>query len=261
MMADAGPLRRAMPRSSHAASHREGGAGAAPDDEGGSDRGRAGPRRDGTEVVFLEALVAECPLAAVFLDPGLRILYASPAAERLLAQGDGLSRSGDTLRAPLDEGFELRLRQALAQDPGSARQEEAWLLSRPSRRRPFELWLRRPRDGHAGRRAGAQGGFLFVRDPDEGVALTVEAVRARLGLTKAEARTALAVLESNGIQEAARRVGLRPMTVRGYLRQAFEKTGAHSQSDLVRLLLSGATRFATPGGVAPAKRRAETQGD
>ena len=199
---------------------------------------------------LLEAVLEQLPLAVLALDASLRLLYANASGRRLLERSDGISANGGCIEFPFARHAELAVRRAIAgAGAGDGRPEgqmaAAFHLERPSCLRPFELWLR-PVEGAAlgdGLSEQPRIGLLFVRDPDEGVPLESQSLRLRHGLTDAESRTALAVLMSDGLLEASHKLDVRPMTVRGYLRQVFDKTRAHSQLDLARLLLVGATRF------------------
>jgi DNA-binding CsgD family transcriptional regulator len=57
------------------------------------------------------------------------------------------------------------------------------------------------------------------------------------GLTPAEATVAVEILKADGLQMAARRLRISLATAHTHLAHIFDKTGAHRQSELVRLLL------------------------
>ena len=59
------------------------------------------------------------------------------------------------------------------------------------------------------------------------------------GLTAAETEVGLLSLGGKSITEIAELRGVTHNTVRTHLKQVFSKTGARSQADLVRFLLSG----------------------
>jgi DNA-binding CsgD family transcriptional regulator len=63
-------------------------------------------------------------------------------------------------------------------------------------------------------------------------------LRERFGLTDAETRLAIAMLQGQGRDVAARSLGVSLSTVRTQLSSIFEKTGTHRQAELVGLLLS-----------------------
>ncbi|WP_416067332.1 response regulator transcription factor [Rhizobium sp. ZK1] len=64
-----------------------------------------------------------------------------------------------------------------------------------------------------------------------------EFLRARFGLTKAEADVALEILKGDGRTAAAARLGITPATVRAHLSHIFAKIGVRRQAELVRRLM------------------------
>lgn len=73
------------------------------------------------------------------------------------------------------------------------------------------------------------------RDEDDAAALM--RLRADFGLTKAEARLALALVAGRSPAEAAERFGRKLTTIRSQLQHIFAKTGACRQAELVAILL------------------------
>jgi DNA-binding NarL/FixJ family response regulator len=64
-------------------------------------------------------------------------------------------------------------------------------------------------------------------------------VSKRHGLTKAEARVAVALTEGKTLAEVARSSGVSRTTVAYHLRNIFQKTGVNRQTELISLLLGG----------------------
>jgi DNA-binding CsgD family transcriptional regulator len=69
-------------------------------------------------------------------------------------------------------------------------------------------------------------------------ALCEKALATRHGLTPTESRVARLLCDGAGIPRVARELDISPNTVRGHLKQIFEKTGTHRQAELVARLLS-----------------------
>jgi DNA-binding CsgD family transcriptional regulator len=87
----------------------------------------------------------------------------------------------------------------------------------------------------AGHDGGAPVAAIFIADPRS---LPREATLRELhGLTPAEARVALEMLQGRSVAQAARRLGISPNTVKTQLQRVFEKLQVSRQTELVRLLM------------------------
>lgn len=62
-----------------------------------------------------------------------------------------------------------------------------------------------------------------------------ELVARTFGLTPAELRVLVAIVEIGGVPKAAEALGVAETTVRTHLQRVFSKTGANRQADLVKL--------------------------
>lgn len=209
-------------------------------DADGTER-RRDPGMEPSSIGLLASIVSELPLGVFLVDASLQVLFTNPCGERLLAANDGLTLEAGKLCFPTNPELEASLRRLVATD-GSGPDADAFPcgLRRPSGHRTLELWLRpAPLAMAQGGLRSHRLGLLYARDPDEGAPLSVGYVRQRYGLTVAESRTAVAIAAGRSMDEICDRLELRPMTVRGYLGQIYEKLGIHSQADLARVLLSG----------------------
>jgi DNA-binding CsgD family transcriptional regulator len=80
--------------------------------------------------------------------------------------------------------------------------------------------------------------MLFIVDPGNRLDIPPAVVMDAFGLTRAEARVALAVSSGLSVPEVAIQLGLSPNTVKTHLRRVFAKTGTGRQAELVRLMTS-----------------------
>jgi DNA-binding CsgD family transcriptional regulator/PAS domain-containing protein len=85
--------------------------------------------------------------------------------------------------------------------------------------------------------SGASTVLVCVTDSQADVRLPAQKLRDLFGLTRAEARTALALFEGATPRQAAEAMGVSPNTVNNHLARVFEKTGTHRQSGLIRLMM------------------------
>jgi DNA-binding CsgD family transcriptional regulator len=182
--------------------------------------------------------------AVLVVDAELRVLATNRAGEELLRARDVLrvGRGAGPVECVDDPNATDRLR-TLVSDAGEsngAGADGTMALHRRCEdgRPPLAVTvvpLRGSAASWARRRAAAA---LFVHDP---AALTApvpaKLLRDLYGLTNAEARTVFAVLEAGSLEQAAEHLKKNPHTMHTHLQHAFDKTGAHGQRELSRLLL------------------------
>jgi DNA-binding CsgD family transcriptional regulator/PAS domain-containing protein len=88
---------------------------------------------------------------------------------------------------------------------------------------------------------------LFVVDPDRAVEPPETLMKSVYGLTEAESKLAIVLLDGCSLKAAADACTITHNTAKTHLKRIFEKTGVTRQSELVRLLL----RCASPFHVSP----------
>ena len=93
---------------------------------------------------------------------------------------------------------------------------------------------------------------LFITDPQTTQGSADRLFTDLYGLTDAENRLVLRLLEGKSLTDAAVSLGLSRNTVHSQLAAVFQKTGTRRQSELLRLLL---------GGIAPVRTPDEASGD
>jgi DNA-binding CsgD family transcriptional regulator/PAS domain-containing protein len=174
----------------------------------------------------------------VFLvDGDCRVRFVNPAAERLVAPGDGPRVVGGVLTAANPEGAR-RLAELVgiaAATPAACRGATMALRTSahrlplavtvtPMATRPASLFGRRT--------------LVMVMVADLEAEMTAPEARLRdlFGLSRAESRVAMAMAAGDTPKEAAARLGLSFFTVRGHLVRIYEKTNTNRQADLARLL-------------------------
>jgi DNA-binding CsgD family transcriptional regulator len=184
-------------------------------------------------------LLNRLTVGVMLVDGEARVIFANRAAEHMLQAGRGLCVGRDGLRAEIPaEARRLRRLIADCAQPGRelggaggrlriSREHGVPLivLVVPHRARFTWLDVIRPR------------AILFITDPEATVVVRRQNLRDNFGLTSAEAAIAVEVLETDGLQAAAGRLGISLATARTHLAHVFDKTGTRHQAELVRLLL------------------------
>lgn len=82
--------------------------------------------------------------------------------------------------------------------------------------------------------------YRGATDPDAPAHVNPEALQHLHGLTAAEARVAMALLEHDALDALALRLNLRPSTVKTHIARLHHKLGVNSRAALVKALLSHA---------------------
>jgi DNA-binding CsgD family transcriptional regulator len=111
------------------------------------------------------------------------------------------------------------------------------VVSRGSDRTPLSLVVMPTRGVVAQLHTRCPAAIIFVTDPDRASGPSRDYLRALFKLTPAEAALAVELVEGDGLQSAAMRLGIKRETARTHLHHIFEKTGTRRQAELARLLV------------------------
>ena len=183
------------------------------------------------------------PLGALMLDTDRQAVLANRRAREVLAARDGLECDRDGLRAACSAETGA-LRRAVADAcrtaagvgtaPGGA-----VVLSRPSGDPPLQLLV-----SPLATRASVAGAMrpavvVFISEPGSQAQPCEDLLRRMYGLTRAEARVAALLVGGRTAEEITGELEIALNTARTHIKRVLEKTGARSQSDLLRRLLQG----------------------
>jgi DNA-binding CsgD family transcriptional regulator len=80
--------------------------------------------------------------------------------------------------------------------------------------------------------------MVFVTDPAHGPRLPQQRLVEAHGLTRAEARVALAAAQGSSVAEIAAQLQLSGKAVKTHLRRVYAKTGAARQAELTRIVMA-----------------------
>lgn len=176
--------------------------------------------------------LGHCVLMA---DVHARVRHASQAAAALLRRGDGLRMAEGALDC--EQAADGRaLRRLIGTAATGKLTTEGMLAVRRSEGQPLSVLVAPlSRDDRCPNESPASA-MVVVTDPKQTRIGDAAELARRYGLTQAEARTALALLDGGGLSGVAERLSVRQSTVRTLLQRAFAKTGTHRQAELVRLI-------------------------
>jgi DNA-binding CsgD family transcriptional regulator/PAS domain-containing protein len=173
------------------------------------------------------------------LDRDGKVMQLNRAAEALIAGRRGLLVSGGRLvaREPNASRELLALIGRAASRDAALRTGGFMPLEPDPDSPPLSLTVAPLHLPSAPLLGGGPAVLVCVTDPSSGVRLPEEKLRALYGLTRAEARTAIALSEGATMREVADLLGISTFTAHNHLARVFEKTGVNRQSALVRLLI------------------------
>jgi len=179
------------------------------------------------------------------------VLLMNNRAEQLLNRRDGLLLAHGKLGATVyAESVRLQTMIGGAAQTGSGAGLSAGgtiLISREEGR-PISVTVT-PLHEFSATLSQRPAAVLFIFDPDRNLELPIDLLQRCYGLTPAEARLAMVLLEGHSLKEAADSCGVTHNTAKSQLKSIFLKTQVNRQSELIRLLLSAA-------GVAHARNQA-----
>lgn len=176
------------------------------------------------------------PHGLLLLDAGGRVLAESFYGRRILKGGDPLTRDGSGRIRGIDPATTSEIEQLLGQ-LSSTTTVKSLAASLPKRYGPeeVEVVLRRIREAES----GAEAFLMILSDPDYRPEVAPELLEQLHRLTPTEARVASAFATGMRSTEVAQHLEIGTNTVRTHLKSVFAKTGARTQSDLIRMILAG----------------------
>ena len=187
----------------------------------------------------LASVLDRSPHGLFLLSDDGRVRHANRVAERLASETDGLRLACGRLTAA--NGADARRLAALIGAAGSPQSERraggSMALATPARRTPLSITIAPVRSDRFEPVYRGHSILVCVTDLEANVALPEQKLRDLFGLTRAEARLALAIFEGLSTSEAALSFGVSPNTARVQLGHIFDKTGTNRQSELVRLMM------------------------
>ena len=185
-----------------------------------------------------EAALAAMGSGAVLVNADMKIVYANPVAQRMLADGDPIRATAGKL-----ELVQVLVPQQLEIAVAAAAEAEVKFGRRgigiPTRKRdgtPLVLHVlpleqRSPRTGAPWKSVAA----VFLADTGGQAAVPIDALSLLFELTPMEARVLELTATGHSSREAAEALGVAPSTIKTHMLNLYEKTGRHRREDLVRL--------------------------
>lgn len=172
----------------------------------------------------------------LIVDCKARVIFANKAVDR--AFGDGLKIVDDMLCAnSASETALLRSSIASGATDSLGQSRDTVTISRGPFRMPLSLLVIPLRSEVNWIARHQQAVAVFITDPEKAVGPDGNQLQKQFGLTRAEALLVRELIEGSDIQEVADRLRIKIATARTHLHRVLAKTGARSQTDLIRMML------------------------
>jgi DNA-binding CsgD family transcriptional regulator/PAS domain-containing protein len=185
------------------------------------------------------AAMDRSPCGVIVLDDAGRIRRTNAVADTRLAETGGFCVVAGRLSAVQPRAAsELQALIGTAASPDlSVRAGGSMTLTVPGKRFPLSVTVAPVRSQAHAVFDHRPAVIVCINDPEADTQLSEETLRALFGLTRAEARVAVATTRGGTARQVAATLGLSVHTVRNQLQSVLEKTGASRQSELVSLLM------------------------
>lgn len=189
-----------------------------------------------------EAALNMLATGVIFLGAKGEVLLMNKRAEEFVRRKDGLSFARGRLSAQVrTESDRLQVLTDGAAQTGSGNGLSAGgtiLISR-EKGRPLSVTVAPLRDFNTNL-SQRPAAVLFISDPDRTPELPADLLQRCYGLTPAEARLTMVLLEGHSLKEAADCCSVTYNTAKSQLKTIFSKTNVQRQAELIRLLLNAA---------------------
>ena len=178
----------------------------------------------------------------IFVAPQGEIVQMNSRADDLLRGKDGLLLMKGKLSASSPEEsrhLQAVIKGATRTSNGDGLSAGGTLLVSRMDKRPLAVTVAPLRNTKL-RLTQRAAAILFISDPDRNPELPIDLLRRCYGLTQAEARLAMILLEGQSLKEAADISGVTHNTAKSQLKSIFWKTQVKRQGELIRLFLNTA---------------------
>jgi DNA-binding CsgD family transcriptional regulator len=192
----------------------------------------------------------------LLVDEAATIVSANQTAEMMLSGDDGLENDRGSLRAyssPATHALRRLIARCVDITTTDGKRGGSMEIPRGEGRTPLHISVApvqavTEQDNPLRLGVVRPVAMVIVTDPWREQRVQKENLRLRFGFTPAEADVAIEIVKGDGRTASAGRLGISAKTVRAHLSSIFEKTGAHRQAELVRLLMQSEHEYAAPDG-------------
>jgi len=191
------------------------------------------------------AMFDQLIIGLILLDTNAKPVYTNPTAQSILETHPALKiHAGKLTTSKLDDAKKLAslVRNAVDNNDSSETMRGGVLgLRHADSQLPLLLLAIPVSDLKVAFQSTVEGAHvaLFISDPERSQPISADALVETFDLTRAEAGVTVSLINGLSPKEIADTKSVSMNTIRTQLKSIFRKTGTNSQTDLVRLLLTG----------------------
>lgn len=198
----------------------------------------------------LYTLLDRMAVGVVLISTSGRVAYANPSAENLLRRHSFLqvTPGGVQCRDPLqNQRLQQLVRGAIDTSQRDCQGNTGGVLGLTDVSRSLPLMLSvlpvSAIDTWQDLRSDNVAAALFITDPDQGHSVSEKLLRENYALTPREIEICQHFVNNPVLESLAPQLGITLSSLRTFLKIIYEKTGQHSQAELMRLLMGLALDF------------------
>ncbi len=191
-----------------------------------------------SRVTDLEAALDSLSSAMILVDVSGKVVFLNKQARGIVSLGEGLRLHRGRLtidNAQQNAILNGLIARAVATSLGVSAVAGGAMPVPRSSKRPLHL-LVSPIASDSSSLPARAAAAIFIDDPETQPLVPADVLRTLFGLTPAEARLALTILDGNSVSEAAELNGVTRETVKSQMKAVLAKTRTRRQGELIRML-------------------------
>ena len=194
-----------------------------------------------TRSIATSAALDRMPISIVLVDMSGKPVYSNQQAKKLSLGKHGFSVESNRLASSSTQNLNAIHKLVHLAISSPAPQSGVHAIQFPGSTRPLTVLVTRIDSNHQfnlGTDYTNISAALFISNPDQAIDFPIEILNRLYGLTPAEHRLIVALVNGDELHQIADNLSLSKNTIRNQLRSCFRKTGTKRQSELVALILS-----------------------
>jgi DNA-binding CsgD family transcriptional regulator len=191
--------------------------------------------------IATSAALDRMPISIILVDMTGKPVYSNQQAQKLSLVQHGFSVKLNRLASSSTQNLNAIHKLVHRAITTPAPQSGVHAIQLTGSTRPLTVLVTRISSNHQfnlGTDYSNIGAALFISNPDQATDFPVEILNRLYGLTPAENRLIVALVNGDDLRQIAENLDLSKNTIRNQLKSCFRKTGTKRQSELVALILS-----------------------